>query len=99
MLTNALRLSANSQQYFSLTINQPPATSQQYFSLRINQHQPSTTSQTNRLKDVAQGQTMECISGFISAEANVLATRSQFVVTLPLGRVWINPLLLIPKSK
>jgi hypothetical protein len=30
-----------------------PATSQQYFSLRINQHQPSATSQTNRLKPLA----------------------------------------------
>jgi hypothetical protein len=45
----SLGLSATSQQYFSLTINQPPATSQQYFSLRTNQHQPSATSQTNRL--------------------------------------------------
>jgi hypothetical protein len=45
----SLGLSATSQQYFSLTTNQPPATSQQYFSLRINQHQPSATSQTNRL--------------------------------------------------
>jgi hypothetical protein len=44
-----LGLSATSQQYFSLRTNQPPATSQQYFSLRTNQHQPSTTSQTNRL--------------------------------------------------
>jgi hypothetical protein len=43
-------LSATSQQYFSLRTNQPPATSQQYFSLRTNQHQPSATSQTNRLK-------------------------------------------------
>jgi hypothetical protein len=42
-------LSATSQQYFSLRTNQPPATSQQYFSLRTNQHQPSATSQTNRL--------------------------------------------------
>jgi hypothetical protein len=33
----------------SLTTNQSPATSLQYFSLRINQHQPSATSQTNRL--------------------------------------------------
>jgi hypothetical protein len=32
-------LSATSQQYFSLTTNQPPATSQ-YSSLRTNQHQP-----------------------------------------------------------
>jgi hypothetical protein len=32
-----------------VTTNQPPATSQQYFSLRTNQHQPSATSQTNRL--------------------------------------------------
>jgi hypothetical protein len=42
-------LSATSQQYFSLTTNQPPATSQQYFPLTTNQHQPSATSQTNRL--------------------------------------------------
>jgi hypothetical protein len=45
----SLDLSATSQQYFSLRTNQPPATSQQYFSLRTNQHQPSATSQTNRL--------------------------------------------------
>jgi hypothetical protein len=38
-----------SQQYFSLRTNQPPATSQQYSSLRTNQHQPSATSQPNRL--------------------------------------------------
>jgi hypothetical protein len=42
-------LSATSQQYFSLRTNQPRATSQQYFSLKTNQHQPSATSQTNRL--------------------------------------------------
>jgi hypothetical protein len=46
----SLGLSATSQQYFSLRTNQPPAISQQYFSLRINQHQPSATSQTNRLQ-------------------------------------------------
>jgi hypothetical protein len=46
----SLGLSATSQQYLSLRINQPPATSQQYFSLRTNQHQPSSTSQTNRLR-------------------------------------------------
>jgi hypothetical protein len=45
----SLGLSATSQQYFFLRTNQPPATSQQYFSLRTNQHQPSATSQTNRL--------------------------------------------------
>jgi uncharacterized lipoprotein YmbA len=45
----SLGLSATSQQYFSLRTNQSPATSQQFFSLRINQHQPSATSQTNRL--------------------------------------------------
>jgi hypothetical protein len=45
----SLGLSATSQQYFSLTTNQPPATSQQYFSLRTNQHQPSASNQTNRL--------------------------------------------------
>jgi hypothetical protein len=38
-----------SHQYFSLRTNQPPATSQQYFYLRTNQHQPSATSQTDRL--------------------------------------------------
>jgi hypothetical protein len=42
-------LSATSQQYFSLRINQPSPTSQQYFSLRTNQHQPSATSRTNSL--------------------------------------------------
>jgi hypothetical protein len=47
----SLGLSATSQQYFSLRTNQPPATSQQYFSLRTNQHQPSATSQTNRVID------------------------------------------------
>jgi hypothetical protein len=45
----SLGLSATSQQYFSLRTNQPPATSQQYSSLRTNQHQPSATSQPNRL--------------------------------------------------
>jgi hypothetical protein len=45
----SFELSATSQQYFSLRTNQPPATSQHYFSLRTNQHQPSATSQTNRL--------------------------------------------------
>jgi hypothetical protein len=43
-------LSATSQQYFSLTTNQPLAISQQYFSLITNQHQPSATSQANRLQ-------------------------------------------------
>jgi hypothetical protein len=47
----SLGLSATSQQYFSLRTNQPPTISQQYFSLRTNQHQPSATSQTNRLLD------------------------------------------------
>jgi hypothetical protein len=41
--------SATSQQYFSLGTNQPLATSQQYSSIRTNQHQPSATSQPNRL--------------------------------------------------
>jgi hypothetical protein len=43
----SLGLSATSQQYFSLTTNQPPATSQQYSSLRTNQHQQPATSQVN----------------------------------------------------
>jgi hypothetical protein len=50
----SLGLSATSQQYFSLTSNQPPATSQQYSSLRTNQHQPLATSQPNRLKDAGE---------------------------------------------
>jgi hypothetical protein len=45
----SLGLSATSQHNFSLRTNQPPATSQQYPSLRTNQHQPSATSQPNRL--------------------------------------------------
>jgi hypothetical protein len=45
----SLGLSATSQQYFSRRTNQPPATSQQYYSLKTNQHQPSGTSQPNRL--------------------------------------------------
>jgi hypothetical protein len=49
----SLVLSATSQQYFSLTTNQPPAISHQYFSLRTNQHQSSATSQTNMLYIVA----------------------------------------------
>jgi hypothetical protein len=48
----SLGLSATSQQYFSLTTNQPPPTSQQCSSLRTNQHQPSATSQPNRLPDL-----------------------------------------------
>jgi hypothetical protein len=51
----SLGLSATSQQYFSLTTNQPPATSQQYSSLRTNKHQPSATSQPNRLLSGGQG--------------------------------------------
>jgi hypothetical protein len=40
------RLSLTGQQYFS----EEPATRQQYSSLRRNQHQPSATSQPNRLR-------------------------------------------------
>jgi hypothetical protein len=47
---NSLFVRLMSHQYFSLRTNQPPATSQQYFSLTANQHQPSATSQTNRLQ-------------------------------------------------
>jgi hypothetical protein len=45
----SLGLSGTSQQYFSLRTNQPPATNQQYSSLTTKQHQPSATSQPNRL--------------------------------------------------
>jgi hypothetical protein len=52
----SLGLLTTSQQHFSLRTNQPPATNQQYFSLRTNRHQPSATSQTNRLLvDIAGG--------------------------------------------
>jgi hypothetical protein len=47
--TPGFGLWATSQQYFSLTTNQPPATNQQCSSLRTNQHQSSATSQSNRL--------------------------------------------------
>jgi hypothetical protein len=47
----SLGLSATSQQYFSLTTNQPLATSQQYSSLRTNQHQPSATRTGSRFGD------------------------------------------------
>jgi hypothetical protein len=51
----SLGFSATGQQYFSLGTNQPLVTRQQYFSLRTNQHQPSTTSQTNKLDDTLKG--------------------------------------------
>jgi hypothetical protein len=38
---------------------QSAATSQQYSSLRTNQHQPSATSQPNRLKKLATAATQE----------------------------------------
>jgi hypothetical protein len=55
MIACSLGLSATSQQYFSLRTNQPPAISQQYSSLRKKQHQPSATSQPNRLEISAVG--------------------------------------------
>jgi hypothetical protein len=42
-------LISHNRAVFSLRTNQPSATSQQQFSLRTNQHQPSATSQPNRL--------------------------------------------------
>jgi hypothetical protein len=57
-------LSATSQQYFSLTTNQPPATSQQYYSLRTNQHQSWAASQPNRLPvRLALSGLLSCCSG------------------------------------
>jgi hypothetical protein len=50
----SLGLSATSQHYFSLTTNQPLATSHQYSSLRRDQHQPSATSQPNRLYTIGK---------------------------------------------
>jgi hypothetical protein len=49
-LSEKRSVQATSQQYFSLRTNQASVTSQQYFSLRTNQHQPSATSQPNRLQ-------------------------------------------------
>jgi hypothetical protein len=67
-VVGAKGLSATSQQYFSLTTNQPPTTSQQYSSLRTNQHQPSATSQPNRLFILARIKTyLELINGFTFA--------------------------------
>jgi hypothetical protein len=56
--------SATSQQYFCLTTNQSPAISQQYFSLRTNQHQPSATSQTNRLHVFLSMHTAQKVTNF-----------------------------------
>jgi hypothetical protein len=67
----SLGLSATSQQYFSLRTNQPPATSQQYFSLRTNQHQPSATSQPNRLGFLQLAVAVACVG--IILEAGVIA--------------------------
>jgi hypothetical protein len=68
----SLGLSATSQQYFSLRTNQPPANSQQYFFLRTNQHQPSATSQTNRLciEKKAHGATIKTELGSWELEAS-----------------------------
>jgi hypothetical protein len=63
----SLGLSATSQQYFSLRTKQPPATSQQFSSLRRNQHQPSATSQPNRLEFAANVHTIESPSGCVSS--------------------------------
>jgi hypothetical protein len=51
-LTNSLFVWLISHQpaVLSLRTNQSPATSQQYSSLRTNQHQPSATSQPNRVQ-------------------------------------------------
>jgi hypothetical protein len=47
-------ISHQSAVFFFLGTNQPSATSQQYFSLRTNQHQPSATSQPNRLLEAEE---------------------------------------------
>jgi hypothetical protein len=77
-------LSATSQQYFSFRTNQPPATSQQYFSLRTNQHQPSATSQTNRLHAVDAGRQEEGMdelstAGSIISEGNTAVSSGHAV--------------------
>jgi hypothetical protein len=67
-----LGLSATSQQYFSPTTNQPPATSQQYSSLKTNQHQPSATSQPNRLlvaKVASQKRPINCLVDHMHVDA------------------------------
>jgi hypothetical protein len=70
MAACSLGLSATSQQYFSLRTNQPPATSQQYFSLRTNQHQPSASSQTNRLM-LCRRCYHGCSCDFVSADHQI----------------------------
>jgi hypothetical protein len=52
--TTALFVWLISHQPAVLFSQNKPATSQQYFSLRTNQHQPSATSQTNRLEMVRE---------------------------------------------
>jgi hypothetical protein len=66
----SLGLSATSQQYFSLRTNQPPATRQQYFSVRTNQHQPSATSQPNKLS-VRQWWRLILRAGAVDMETHV----------------------------
>jgi hypothetical protein len=65
-----------SQQYFSLTTNQPPATSQQYFSLRTNQHQPS---QSNAL---SVGQADKSRRAEVQDQRDVPATNHLFYVAM-----------------
>jgi hypothetical protein len=48
--------------WLSLRTNQPPTNSQQYFSLRINQHQLSATSQTNRLLELTESTVVVILS-------------------------------------
>jgi hypothetical protein len=81
-------LSATSQQYFSLRTNQPPATSQQYFSLRTNQHQPSATSQTNRLL-MSSSSSLTAVQATSSMECRcralrLLLSRGKHVICLSL---------------
>jgi hypothetical protein len=79
----SLGLSATNHQYFSLRTNQPAATSQQYSSLRTNQHQPSATSQPNRLDATATDKPgklefdEQWIPNFANVATGVYSSKSQ----------------------
>jgi hypothetical protein len=88
----SLGLSATSQQYFSLRTNQPPATSQQYSSLRRNQHQPSATSQPNRLSETLRSRTADvvvvCGNTFYATKLRYQFTASGVVVQCGWSYSW-----------
>jgi transposase InsO family protein len=94
----SLGLSATSQQYFSLTTNQPPATSQQYFSLRTNQHQPSATNQMNRQQVIGRGNGFGGFPGlsiFIIQLFTQRCRRLPFVWSMAVTHLLFAPMMLV----